>query len=264
MGEDAAPSWVPALALAIPVLIMVALGTWAVKMRRRSGRAVRAQRQRIQPEATELGSAASIGDPSGYSLEAILKALAVQPEDHGPTQEGMPHDEGWAGTMLGLSSRMSAASEVLEPHVYWGQRAAGQTFIRVGPDEKLEGGTTMLSNRHIRSITVLRVDSPVFDIWAERGKLHASGPAAHDLDGLLAGLSASEATWADVRAAGGPDGIVAARNAIDGTMGGWPYDLWLCEWLARQLRLAPLPPERIGPSWKVPYGFGRALEPDLR
>jgi hypothetical protein len=41
----------------------------------------------------------------------------------------------------------------------------------MGPDEKLEGGTTMLSNRHVRSITVLRVDAPQFDVTSENGLL---------------------------------------------------------------------------------------------
>src|SRR5207249_3181100 len=132
------------------------------------------QAQRRAPESTRLGSAARIDDPAEYSVDALLKALAVRPEDHGPTAEGMPHDEGWAGTMLGLRSRMSAASSVLEPHVYWGTREGRQVFIRVGPDEKIEGGTTMLSNRHVRSITVLRVAAPTFDVESEGGVLRVS------------------------------------------------------------------------------------------
>jgi hypothetical protein len=264
VAEEAAPAWVPALAFLVPILIMAAVGTWAFKLRRRSSRTRRAQEKRIPSDATELGSAATIEDPSAYSLDAVLKAMAIQPEDHGPTADGMPHDEGWAGTMLGLRSRMSSSSQVLEPHVFWGKRAAGQVFIRIGPDERLEGGTTMFSNRHIRDITVLRVAAPVFDITVERGALKASGPGVGEVSGLLSGLAADEATWGDMRAAGGPEGIVVSRNAIDGTMGGWPYDLWLCEWLAASLRLPPLEDARIGPSWTVPYGFGKALEPEDR
>jgi hypothetical protein len=69
---------------------------------------------------------------------------------------------------------MSASSSVLEPHVHCGTRDGRQVFIRMGPDEKLEGGTTMLSNRHVRSITVLRVEAPVFDVSSEEGALTAS------------------------------------------------------------------------------------------
>ena len=155
IAEEAAPAWVPFVALAVPAVIIALVLTWAVRMRRRTGRARRAQRRRAPASAVELGSAQEIADPSGYSIEAVLKAMAVKPEDHGPT-DGMPHDEGWMGTMLGLRSRLSASSNVLEPHLYWGEREHGQVFIRVGPDEEIEGGTTMLSNRHVRSITVLR------------------------------------------------------------------------------------------------------------
>jgi hypothetical protein len=30
---------------------------------------------------------------------------------------------------------------------------------------------------------------------------------------------------------------------------------------AQSLELAPLKPARIGPSWKVPYGLGKSLQP---
>jgi hypothetical protein len=102
---------------------------------------------------TDLGSADSIADPAEYSIDALLEALAVRAEDHGPTADGMPHDEGWAGTMLGLRSRMSAASEVLEPHVHWGTRAGRQVFIRT------------------------RVDAPAFDLASVAGST-TSGSAS--------------------------------------------------------------------------------------
>jgi hypothetical protein len=176
----------------------------------------------------------------------------------------MPHDEGWAGTMLGLKSRMSAASTVLEPNVHWGTRGGRQVFIRMGPDEKLEGGTTMLSNRHIRSITVLRVDAPQFDVTSEDGGLRASDDSPPEIRGLVERLAPDDVTWSDVRIAAGPKGIVAARSAIDGTTGSWVYDLWLCERIAEGMDLTPLKPARIGPAWKVPYGLGKSLEPDRR
>jgi hypothetical protein len=262
LAEEAAPSWVPVVAFAVPAVIVLAVLIPALRLRGRAGRARRAQARRRPAETTTLGSAIDIRDPSEYSIEALLKALAVQPEDHGPTADGMPHDEGWAGTMLGLKSRMSASSNVLEPHVHWGTRAGRQVFIRMGPDEKLEGGTTMLSNRHVRSITVLRVEAPVFDVSSEDGALTAPDGTPPEIRGLVEPLTPDEATWSDVRIAGGPKGIVAARAAIDGTTGSWVYDLWLLEIIARSLDLAPLKPARIGPAWKVPYGFGKSLEPD--
>ncbi|HZN87982.1 MAG TPA: hypothetical protein VFB44_03315 [Thermoleophilaceae bacterium] len=261
LAEQAAPSWVPFVAFLVPALIVAAVLIPALRSRRRASAARRSQRRRRSADATELGSGARIDDPAPYSIEALLKALAIAPEDHGPTADGMPHDEGWMGTMLGLKSRMSAASEVLEPHVHWGTRQGRQVFIRIGPDEKLEGGTTMLSNRHIRAITVLRVDAPAFDIASDGGTLRGSEESPDRLQGLVERLAADRSTWSNVLIAGGPAGIVAARSAIDGTAGSWVYDLWLCERIAGELDLEPLKPARVGPRWKVPYGFGKSLEP---
>ena len=251
-AEQGAPTWVPIVAFAVPLVIVLLVVVPALKLRGRAGAARRAQAARRTADAVELGSGASIADPSPYSTAALLKALALRPEDHGP-KDGMPHDEGWAGTMLGLKSRMSSASQVLEPHVYWGTRAGRQVFIRVGPDEKIEGGTTMFSNKHIRAITVLRVWSPELTIQSDNGTLRGS-PV---VEGLVAPLSSSRETWSDTRVTGGPDGIVAARAAIDGIENSWAYDLWLLERIAEVLSLEPLPAARIGPAWKVPYGLGR-------
>jgi hypothetical protein len=262
LAEQAAPSWVPVVAFAVPAVIVLAVLIPALRLRGRAGRARRAQASRRKATGTMLGSAEAISDPSEYSVDALLKALAVRPEDHGPTADGMPHDEGWAGTMLGLKSRMSAASEVLEPHVHWGIRDGRQVFIRMGPDEKIEGGTTMLSNRHIRCITVLRVDAPPFDVISDGGELRVSDDSPAEIRGVIEPLKTDEVTWSDARLAGGAKGIVAARAAIDGTMGSWVYDLWLCERIAEALGLPPLKPARIGPAWKVPYGLGKSLEPD--
>ena len=260
-AEQAAPWWVPAIAFLIPAVIVTAVTVPALRLRRRAKRTRRAQTTRHSADTTPLASAASIDDPSGHSADAILKALAVKPEDHGPTGDGMPHDEGWAGTMLGLRSRISSSSSVLEPHVYWGTREGRQVFVRLGPDEKLEGGTTMFSNRHIRSITVLRVASPRFDLVAHHGRLEPSKDAPAEVRDVVSRLTADDVTWADARVTGGPNGIVAARSTIDGIASSWAYDLWLCEHLARSLGLQPLKPARVGPKWKVPYGLGRSRTP---
>src|SRR5215211_5749181 len=203
LAEQAAPSWVPVVAFAVPAVIVTLVLVPALRLRRRARAARRAQGRRRAPDATELGSAGGIDDPAPYSVDGLLKALAVKPEDHGPTADGMPHDEGWAGTMLGLRSRMSAGTTMLEPHVYWGTREGRQVFVRIGPDEKIEGGTTMLSNRHVRSITVLRVAAPVFDVESDDGALRASEGDVAEIRALVDGLAADRPTWSDVRIAGG-------------------------------------------------------------
>ena len=226
----------------------------ALRRRAHATRARAAQRDRLPDDVIDVGSAGAISDPSDYSTAALLKALAIRPADYG---EEMSYDEGWAGTMLGLKSRISDSTNLLEPHVYWGVRGLGQVFIRVGPDEKIEGGTTLMSNKHIRAITVLRVASPDFQVASEDGTLRLRTPAPAELDALIAPLTTSKTTWSDARITGGADGIVASRDAIDGIENSWAYDLWLLERIAEHLSLVPLPDARIGPAWKVPYGLGR-------
>jgi hypothetical protein len=254
-AEQAAPSWLPIVFLAVPIALMASLLLWGVRLRLRSGAARRAhERRRDVPPPADPAAI----DPSDYSTDALLDALApVGTGDNGDEH----YDEGWAGAILGLRAQVSAATEVLEPHVYWGERAGRQVFIRVGPDEKLEGGTTMFSNRHVRSITVVRVDAPSFSITSERGALRASPespPAVHDLVGALA---PDRATWSDMTLTAGPRGLVATRPVAGEVENSWVYDLWLCERIAHVLSLPPLPPARVGPPWKVPYGLGRALSP---
>ena len=230
-AEQAAPGWVPLLALLVPIAIMAAVLVPALKRRARF-KAVRR---------------------SGVSAQPLLDAMAVRPEDHGPTADGLPHDEGWAGTMLGLKSRISSSTSVLEPHVYWGTRNERQVFVRIGPDEKIEGGTTMFSNKHVRSITVLRVAAPSGSF--------TPGEAPPELAAVLAPLDPGAIQWDGLLVATGPDGIVATRSAIDGVENAWVHDLALCELMADELALPALRPARIGPAWKVPYGLGRSLTP---
>ena len=113
----------------------------------------------------------------------------------------------------------------------------------------------------MRSITVLRVEAPEFDIVSEDGSLRASAETPSEVSALVERLAADPTTWSDTRIAGGADGIVAARGAMDGTMGSWVYDLWLLEHIARSLEFAPLKRARVGPSWTAPYALGRSLEP---
>ena len=237
-AEQAAPGWLPYVFLAIPVVIMLLLARWAIRTRAHSRR----------------------GRSAEPRLEAILHELAVAPENHGP-RDGMPHDEGWMGTMLGLRSKISASTNVLEPHVFWGERHGRQVFVRVGPDERIEGGTTMFSNRHVRDITVVRCATPPFvgEFTPDGWRLTADAPdGAH---AVIAPLENDAALWDDVVIAGGRAGLVASRHGAPGTWFPWVADLWLLERLADAIG-TPLPKARVGPSWKVPYELGRKLRPD--
>ncbi|HEX6712650.1 MAG TPA: hypothetical protein VF066_04665 [Thermoleophilaceae bacterium] len=258
-AEEAAPAWVIVIAFAVPVVIMLLVIPPALRRRAHMTRARAAERERLPEDEIDVGSAGVIGDPSDYSTTALLKALAVRPADYGEEES---YDEGWAGTMLGLKSRISSSTTVLEPHVFWGVRGFGQVFIRLGPDEKIEGGTTMLSNKHVRAITVLRVDSPPFQLHSDDGTMRVDGPAPAEVESLIARLTTSQTTWSDARVTGGPDGIVASRDAVDGIEASWAYDLWLLEQIAERLALVPLRDARIGPAWKVPYGLGKSLTPE--
>lgn len=254
-SEQAAPSWVPILFLAIPAVIVAAVLIPALRARGRHRRAMKRSRDGVGEKSVAIGSSAAVSDGASYSVEGLRKALAIKPEDHGPT-ESEPHDEGWAGTMLGLRSKISTATEVLEPHVYWGVREHGQVFVRVGPDEEIEGGTMLLSNRHIRQITVLRVAAPEFKLGVIDGKPAVVDGAAPGVENLFSRMSSADEIWQDAAAQGGPEGIVVSRRAITAPEF-WIYDLWLAEAIARELKLPQLTAARIGPSWNVPYGLGR-------
>ena len=244
--EEAAPAWLPIVFLAIPVVIVGGVLMAFAGTRRRAKADKQQRRSGRQAAEVALGSAASIDDATQLAPEAMLKALAVVPESD-------EYDEGEAGKMLGLQARISQSVHVLEPHVYWGERDGRQVFIRVGPDEKTENGTTMGTNRHSRQITVLRVASPEFtlDDWLKF--VHGETP---ELAGALASVDKRSSIWDGSYAHGGAEGIVLTRSAVTGP-GYWAYDLWLAERIARMLDLPALAPEKIGPSWTVPYELGR-------
>ncbi len=233
---------------------------WAFKHRARAAKGKRAQQGARQEDQTALGIAESVADGGRYSVDALLKALAIKPADYGPTDD-LPYDEGWAGTMLGLKSKISTATIVLEPHVYWGGRPQGEVFVRLGPDEKIEGGTMLGTNRHIRHFTVLRVNAPEFELQTDNGRPAAVRGGTPELDGVLASIAPNEGIWEGLVAYAGPEGIVFIRPGMqDATY--WAYELWLAERIARLLRLEPLPDARVGPAWKIPYGLGRRFKPD--
>jgi len=260
--EEPVPGWVIAAAFAVPAVIMLLVVRWAVRGRARQGRHRRAEGRRRGGNALARGSAAGIADGGEYKNEALLRALSVKPEDHGPDEYGNPHDEGWAGTMLGLRSKISSATDLLEPHLYWGPRAAGQVFVRIGPDEKIAGGSELYSERHLRSITVLRVDAPEFELEGSSGRPRPAGDAPAPLVHALDRIGSNPDLWDHLLVVGGPEGMVATRPSGGSEFGGWVYDLWLLERLAGAMKLDPLANARVGPAWKVPYGLGRSATPE--
>lgn len=259
--EQAVPGWVIAAAFAVPAVIMVLVLRWALRGRARYGRHRRAEGARRGGNALDRGSAARIPDGGEYKNEALLRALSIKPEDHGPDDQGNPHDEGWAGTMLGLRSKISSSTDLLEPHLYWGPRAGGQVFVRIGPDEEIEGGSELYSERHLRSITALRVDAPEFELEGASGRPRAVGESPAQLLRALDQIGSNPDLWDRLLVIGGPQGVVATRPSGGSEFGGWVYDLWLLERLAAVMELDALPNARVGPAWKVPYGLGRSAKP---
>lgn len=249
------PSWVPLVAFAIPVVIVSAVLVPALRSRRKNKAATRATRSGIKESAVALGSAREISDGASYSLDALRKALAVAPEDHGP-RGSEPHNEGWEGEMLGLRSKVGTSVTVLEPNLSWGKRDGRQVFVRVGPDEKIAGGTTMMSNRHVRQITVLRVATSECMLDVVDGLPRLVAGNLDGLDRVLARMQPNDAIWQDLAVQCGSEGLVATRGAVN-TPGFWIYDLWLLEAIASELSLDPLADARIGPAWKIPYELGR-------
>ena len=195
--EQAAPSWLPYVFLAIPAVIVLLVLRWALPMRRRYKQAQRsplAQRR----EGVPLGSAAAIADAGAVPWQNLLEALAVQPESHGPAADGSPWDEGWGAKMLGLRSRVPLnTTGFTEPVVYWGLREARQVFIRLGVDEKTEGGE-LYSNRSLRECTVVRADLPSFRLRGDGGRVTADGGGVPlDVQRVIDGLAGSGGTGDD-------------------------------------------------------------------
>jgi len=130
-------------------------------------------------------------------------------------------------------------------------------FIRTGIDETYRSGIT---SRHLRQITVLRVGVPVFGLVGESGALRAGPGAPEALFALERALHPSPDVWDGLRVVGGLEGIVATRPVRRRVrvQFQWLYDLWLVERIADLLQAPALHPTRLGRSFIVPYGLGRA------
>jgi len=196
--------------LVIPIGIMAAVLAWAIPMRRKYKRALHS------PLATprgnlDIGSAASIADAGQVPWRDLLDALAVEPESN--------YHEGWMGTMLGLETKWSTSTSVLEAHRMWGQRS----------------GRELYSNKHIRAITTIEVALPAFELAGDGGTVSAESEVPTEVRGVLAQLRPSPEIWDQLRITAGPNGITANRPAVIDPLNSWLYDLWLCERIAAAL-----------------------------
>ncbi len=256
--EGTVPQWAVLLILAVPVVIMAFLLIRGIRLRARQEQ-IRAGRLARRVDGIPLGSADRIADGGQVPWQNLLEALAVRPEDHGPAG-GMPHDEGWAGTMLGLKSRMSSGTGPSEPHVYWGERHGRQVLIRLGADEKLEGGM-LTTNRRLIEVTLVRAQFPPFALRGHGGSVEpadGTGPLPGTVAAVIVSLEPAPDVWRKLQIVAGPEGIVAQRPQLDDFVSGWIYDLWLLERLATAAGAPPLDRRRIGPAFTIPYGMGLA------
>jgi hypothetical protein len=212
--------------LIIPIGIMVAVLAWALPARRKYKVALKSPLQDAKGSVA-IGSAAAISDPGRVPWRDLLDALAVQPEG--------PYHEGWMGTMLGLQTKWSTSSTVLEPHRMWGVRHGHNVQIQLGPDEKVEGGTELYSNKHIRAIIDIEAVLPPFEVTGENGRLSAHGDVPPAVTEVLRGLQSSPEVWQKLTVTAGPTGIRSSRPSVGDVLNCWLYDLWLCERLAAAL-----------------------------
>jgi hypothetical protein len=223
----------------IPITIMTLLFRWAFRMRRRYRGALHGPLS--QPLGNlQIGSAPAIRDAGQVPWRDLLDALAVQPEG--------PYHEGWMGTMLGLSTKWSTSTTILEPHRMWGEREGRSVEIRLGPNEKIEGNRTMFSNKNIQAITRVATPMPEFVLDGDGGALRTTSVLPGAVNSVLVSIGPSE-VWHELRIVAGPAGIEARRPIVGDALNSWLYDLWLCERIARALSTRqPTAPSITTPS----------------
>ena len=205
----------------------------------------------------ETGSAAHIPDAGSVGWPSLLAALSTVRVDPHET-ENDPGPENSVAETLGLQAPTVVGR--FQPNLIYGVRHGRQVFIRIGIDETYLTGVT---TRHMRQITVLRVQTPAFELVGERGVLRPE-PAEADLPAalrpVLQALRPSPDVWDHLLVVGGPEGIVASRPVPHRVrvQFQWLYDLWLVERIADSLHARALPPARLGGAYLVPYWLGRA------
>jgi hypothetical protein len=202
----------------------------------------------------EVGSAAQITDAGSIGWPSLLDALStvrVNPD----SDDRNPGPENSVAEMLGLKAPTVVGR--FQPNLIYGTRHGRQVFIRIGIDETYLSG---FSTRHMRQITVLRVEVPDFELVCEDGLVRAESDAPVALRAVLHALRPSPDVWDGLLVVGGPEGIVASRPVPHRVrvQFQWLYDLWLVERIADSLHASALPPARLGRSYLVPYWLGRA------
>jgi hypothetical protein len=201
----------------------------------------------------EIGSAAQITDAGSIGWPSLLDALSVRVDPDQRDRDAGPETS--VAETLGLQAPTVVGR--FQPNLIYGTRHGRQVFIRIGIDETYISGFT---NQHMRQITVLRVDVGEFSLVGEGGMLHLDSDAAEKFRAVLQAFRPSPDVWDGLLVVGGPEGIVASRPVPHRVrvQFQWLYDLWLVERIADSLHAPALPPARLGQSFMVPYGLGRA------
>ena len=255
------PGWVIAAAFAVPGVIMLLIVRWAVKGRARQGRHRRAEGRRRDGQALDRGSAALIPDGGEYKSEALLRALSIKPEDHGPDDEGNPHDEGWGATMLGLRSKSQQPDRPARSPPVLGP-ARGGSGVRPHRSRREDRG---------RQRAVLRAP-PALHHRAARGRAGVRagglvGPAASGRVRAGAGRTGPGGGWRQP----GSVGEAGGGRRAQGHRGHATIRRAGVRWLGlrpvaagapgrRNGARCRCPNARVGPAWKVPYGLGRSTK----
>ena len=273
------------------VVFPLVVAVFVVIMFRRQGRLTQKQPLNHRTPGIGVGSAAAIADAGVIGWPSLLDALSTIGLHRGT---GIPSDPGGAesraepaGRALAVRRRRGTdligralgppvvddggenpVAEALglhaptvvgryQPTLIYGVRQGRQVAIRLGIDETRRPGFT---TRHLRQITVLRVQVPVFELVGQGGTLVAKRGAPDAVTDLTQALQRSPDVWSRLRVMGGPDGIVATRPVPMRVrvQFQWLYDLWLVERIANLLQAESLPPARLGKPFLVPYGLGRS------
>jgi hypothetical protein len=263
LAETAAPTWLPAIILLVPV------GLIAYAIRR--GMAVRSRVMHAaghplvtgRDPSVRQGEAKEIADGGVVPFMSMLAALSVVDfeslgdtgyagEDPWTAALGL-HDRDYGTSSRSLTGLSSQAGRSY--HLADGIRDDRQVVLRRGDDESAFGFTS--SARHNLHQLLIRAEFPSFELTGAGGVLSTSPATPDAVLEIVAGLAYSDA-WSSLHVIAGPEGIVFVRPTEQDLLGGFVYDLWLGERLATALGAPALSPETITRSFHLPYGAGRA------
>jgi hypothetical protein len=201
----------------------------------------------------QVGSAAQIADAGSIGWPSLLDALSVRGDPDRSDRD--PGPENSVSERLGLTAPTVVGR--FQPNLIYGTRHGRQVFVRIGIDETY---LSAFSTRHMRQITVLRVEAPDFELAGADGLVRPESEVPVAIRAVLEALRPSPDVWDGLIVVGGPEGIVASRPIPHRVrvQFQWLYDLWLVERIADALHASALPPARLGKSYLVPYWLGRA------